>query len=84
MPALRGGASLSMQSRNACISPAFARSIALRVRASASPSNNSSMAIVVALRAPLGRPLGLPDCPGLNGFSVFRLFFQVLRSRNLL
>jgi len=45
---------------------AFAISIALRVKTSCSPSSNASIAIVVALRAPGGRPLGLPDLPGWN------------------
>jgi GNAT superfamily N-acetyltransferase len=67
------------------MSPAFASSIALRVRASASPSNNSSIARVVALRVPLGRPLGLPggtllvaesdgQCVGMSACVVFPFY----------
>jgi hypothetical protein len=43
---LRGGASLSMQSLSACMSPAFASSMAFQVRASPSPSSNASIARV--------------------------------------
>ena len=49
----------------------------LRVRASASPSRSDSSANVVALREPLGRPLGFPDLPGLNGSpAVLSLYYQ--------
>jgi hypothetical protein len=40
---------------------------ALRVSSSASPSSRISIAIVVLLREPFGRPLGLPLVPGSNG-----------------
>jgi regulator of protease activity HflC (stomatin/prohibitin superfamily) len=36
------------------------------VIASASPSSNFSAATVARFRAPLGRPSGLPLCPGLK------------------
>jgi hypothetical protein len=52
-----------MHRRRAVASPARASSIALRVRASPSPSSNTCMACVVLWRLPLGRP-GLP---GANG-----------------
>jgi hypothetical protein len=50
---------------------------------SASPSNSASAATVDLFRAPLGRPLGLPDWPGLNRVSLSRipapdLLFQVI------
>ena len=48
------------------MSPCFAKSIALRVSAYASPSSKVSAAIVALLRAPPGRPWGLPLCPGWN------------------
>ena len=35
----------------------------------ASPSSNACAANVVAFRDPFGRPLGLPECPGLNRVS---------------
>ena len=60
---LRGGASLSMQSLSACMSPAFASSMAFRVRASPSPSSNASIAKVALLRDPAALPFGLPDWP---------------------
>ena len=44
------------------MSPSLASSIALRVNASASPSSKRSAATVARLRAPRGRPLGLPLC----------------------
>src|SRR5215469_4794281 len=40
---------------------------ALRVNASASSSSRAWIASVALLRAPFGRPLGLPLCPGSNG-----------------
>jgi hypothetical protein len=49
------------------MSPSFASSIAFRVNSSASPSSRASRASVVAFLAPLGRPPGFPDWPGLNG-----------------
>lgn len=62
----RGGARRSMQSFSACISPVFASSMTFRVKASASPSKSASIASVVALRDPFGRPEGFPDLPGAN------------------
>jgi hypothetical protein len=56
---LRGGRRRSMHRRRAVVSPARARSTALRVRASASPSSSARAAWVLRLRAPFGRP-GLP------------------------
>ena len=47
-------------------SPARASSTALRVSASASPSSSSSAVCVALLRAPAGRPFGLPDRPFRN------------------
>jgi len=58
---LRGGTRRSMQRRSAVVSPASASAMAFRVRASASPSSKDSAAIVERLRAPFGRPAGLPD-----------------------
>src|SRR5215204_4346330 len=52
----------SRQRRRATRSPAFASSMALRVRASASPSSRASIANVVLWRA----PFGLPGLPGLK------------------
>ena len=74
---LRGGMILSRHKRKAVVSPSNARSIAFRVRASASPSNNASMASVALLRAPLGRPEGLPDWPGLKPPCCFRTVLSV-------
>lgn len=65
-----------MQSLSACMSPAFASSMAFRVRASPSPSSNASIASVALLREPAGLPFGLPDRPGLNGTP--RCFSSVL------
>ncbi len=56
----------SRHSRSAIPSPARASSTARRVSASASPSSSSSAVCVALLRAPAGRPLGLPDRPFLN------------------
>lgn len=64
---LRGGTSRSKHSRSAVTSPASARSIAFRVSAAASPPRNASAATVARLRAPFGRPDGLPLVPGVNG-----------------
>ena len=63
----RGGRIRSRQRRNAIESPASARSIALRVSASASPSSNASAARVARWRAPLGLPAGFPDRPFAKG-----------------
>jgi hypothetical protein len=65
----RGGRMRSRQRRNAIGSPASARSIALRVSASASPSSNASAARVARWRAPLGLPAGFPDRPLAKGRS---------------
>ena len=64
---LRGGTNRSRHSLSAVTSPASAISMAFRVSASASPSSSASAASVARFRAPLGFPLGLPECPGLNG-----------------
>jgi hypothetical protein len=61
------GASRSIQSLSAVVSPAMARSTHLRVKASASPSRSSCTAMVALCRAPLGLPAGLPDIPFRNG-----------------
>jgi len=45
--------------------------MAFWVKAFAWPSKSDSRAKVVALRAPLGRPFGLPDCPGRKGVNCF-------------
>ena len=55
-----------MHSLIAAMSPFRASSMALRVMLSASPSSSTSIARVVLLRAPAGRPLGLPLWPGLK------------------
>ena len=73
---LRGGKIRSRQSRSAGMSPVRARSIAFCVNACACPSRRTSSANVVALREPLGRPLGLPDVPFSKGLP--RCFSSVL------
>src|SRR5262245_26785013 len=75
----------SRQSRSAVMSPSAAFSRSLRVIASDSPSSNASIARVVLLRAPFGRPFGLPLLPGLNGrprccFAVFSAGAQGISS----
>jgi hypothetical protein len=62
----RAGNMRSIQRRSAVVSPCFAKSMALRVNCSASPSSSCSAATVARLRAPLGRPPGFPLCPGLK------------------
>src|SRR5436305_9527763 len=62
----RGGARRSMHSLIAVMSPDLARSITLRVIASASPSNMLCSSTVDLLRAPRGRPAGLPLWPFRN------------------
>src|SRR4029453_11806310 len=57
------GASRSMQSRSAVVSPPCASSMHLRVNASASPSRSAWTAIVALWRVPLGLPDGLPETP---------------------
>jgi len=63
----RGGSRRSTQSRNAATFPSSAIATTLRVSASASSSIRASIASVALLRAPFGRPLGLPLWPGSNG-----------------
>ena len=53
----------SMQIRSAVTSPCLAFWIILRIRPSASPSRSCSASTVAALRAPGGRPRGLPLWP---------------------
>src|SRR5439155_4095063 len=48
-------------------SPTSASSTALRVKAWASPASKAAAAIVVLLRQPIRRPVGLPDRPLSNG-----------------
>ncbi len=71
---LLGGRMRSMQRRNATVSPAKARSMALRVKALASPSSRFSAAMAVLPRAPAGRPLGFPDFPFGNGFPAIFIY----------
>ena len=47
------------------MSPALAASMVFRAMAPPSPSSRASMATVARSRAPLGRPAGFPDWPGL-------------------
>jgi hypothetical protein len=61
------GAMRSRQRRMAARFPLLPSSTALRVIVSASPSSKFSTATVVLLRAPFGRPDGLPLWPGSNG-----------------
>jgi hypothetical protein len=63
----RGAMMRSRQSRNAPSLPPRASSTAFRLSASASLSNSASAASVALLRAPAGRPAGLPDRPFSNG-----------------
>jgi hypothetical protein len=65
----RGGNSRPTQKRSVAPSPAKALSMSLPVSASAAPSSRASTAMVVLLRAPFGRPLGLPPEGGANGVS---------------
>jgi hypothetical protein len=58
-----GGRIRSRQSRIAVGSPTRARSMALRVRASDSPSSSAAAAMDSLLRQPVRRPLGLLDWP---------------------
>jgi hypothetical protein len=59
----------SITSLSATLSPALAKSIAVRVIASASPSIIVRTAMVVLLSAPLGRP-GLPTVKRVSRFAV--------------
>ena len=60
----------------AVVSPFLAISIHLRVKPSASPSKRASRASVLLFLDPLGRPLGLPDWPGLNLVSDILYFLN--------
>src|SRR5262249_40373154 len=79
----RAGKIRSRQILSARMSPSSARSIALRVSASAWPSSSASAATVALFRAPLGRPA----LPGLNGrprvFVAFFLSVSVIARRLL-
>ena len=63
----RGGTRVLSKARSMGESPSRAFSTALAPRASPWPSINASTARVTRFRAPLGRPFGLPLCPGSNG-----------------
>jgi hypothetical protein len=65
----RGGTSVFSSARNMMASPAplSAFLTALAAKASAWPWIRSSTARLTRLREPLGRPLGLPLCPGSKG-----------------
>ena len=58
-----GGTKPSRQSLSAVVSPASPNSIAFRVSAPASPSSNSSAAIVDQFRTPFGLPASCPTDP---------------------